>query len=94
MISVSSTNFEAANALFAARGELKRFAVEREAASEAVQQVIGDTGHINGAYDKMSAKAHLLELPLRLRPPYTAAPDERLKVLLEHLPSPWRPVHS
>ncbi|MDA0835295.1 MAG: dihydrodipicolinate synthase family protein [Planctomycetota bacterium] len=38
---------------------------------------VGDSAHIDGAYDKMFTKIHIPEFPLRLLPPYAYVSDER-----------------
>ncbi|MCK5736504.1 MAG: dihydrodipicolinate synthase family protein [Spirochaetaceae bacterium] len=40
---------------------------------------VGDSGHIDGAYDKMFLKIHIEDFPLRLLPPYSYPPDSAFR---------------
>lgn len=46
---------------------------------------VGDSVHMDGAYDKMFTKIHIPEFPLRLLPPYSHVSDERFDEFVEGL---------
>ena len=91
LISAGVLDFAGAREFFDARGDaLAATAREFETIVTAVKDAVGDSGHMDGAYDKLFVKAHLPEFPLRLRPPYTAAGDEQFESFLAALPASWR----
>ncbi len=55
---------------------------------------VGDSAHMDGAFDKMFTKIHIPEFPLRLLPPYSYVSDERfanfVAAMKKELPD-WMP---
>ena len=91
LISLGVLDFAHAREFFDARGAaLAATARDFDVIVTAVKDAVGDSGHMDGAYDKLFVKAHLPEFPLRLRPPYTAAGDEQFESFLAALPASWR----
>lgn len=51
--------------------------------------VVGDSAHMDGAYDKIYCKLHDHRFPLRLLPPYDTVPDERFEQFVDVLRSKY-----
>lgn len=92
LISHALTNFESAKTFFAARGEvLQQMWQEVKQIGPALHAAAGDSIHMDGAFDKLIARAHLRNFPLRLLPPYVSIDEARTDVFLQHLPPRWQP---
>lgn len=99
LISIASTNAATARAYFAA-GQARDSALvwrlegELRQIGRALLGAVGNGTYIDGAYDKVLWKLHDPDFPLRLLPPYRAAPqeaaDQLAAYLREHLPH-WAP---
>lgn len=99
LISIASTNAATARAYFDA-GQTRDSALvwrlegELRLIGRALISAVGTRPYIDGAYDKVLWKLHDPTFPLRLLPPYRAAPpdsaDQLAAYLREHLPH-WSP---
>src|SRR5439155_24055475 len=81
LISAAGTNVESGNAYFAAGvaldlAKLLRMEGELRQVVRELVRVVGEGDHIDSAYDKVLWKLHDPEFPLRLLPPYRAAPPD------------------
>jgi dihydrodipicolinate synthase/N-acetylneuraminate lyase len=90
LVSFASTNFARARAFFAA-GQAQD-AVKLTAISQAFpgliaafKEAVGDTAHIDGAFDKLFCRIHDPDFPLRLLPPYAGVSEERFDRYVEAL---------
>jgi dihydrodipicolinate synthase/N-acetylneuraminate lyase len=99
LISIASTNAATARAYFdsgQARDSALVWRLEGELRQigRALMSAVGARTYIDGAYDKVLWKLHDPAFPLRLLPPYHAAPpesaDRLASYLREHLPH-WAP---
>lgn len=82
LISFSSTNFARAFDYFHAGRErdaakLTAIAQDFEGLIQAFKEAVGDSAHMDGAFDKMFCRIHDATFPLRLLPPYESVSDER-----------------
>ena len=82
LISFTSTNFTRAADYFHAgreRDAEKLAAISRdfEGLINAFKEAVGDSAHMDGAFDKMFCRIHDAAFPLRLLPPYESVSDER-----------------
>ncbi len=68
------------NTLFDMQSELLKLTQE-------LMRCVGDTGHIDGAYDKIFLKMHIPNFPLRLLPPYSYPPDSAFEKFRDILKS-------
>ncbi len=80
LIATASCNWEAARTYYEAgrnsdRETLLRLQSELGSLTGELLKCVGDSGHIDGAYDKIFLKLHMPDFPLRLLPPYSFAPD-------------------
>jgi hypothetical protein len=92
LISRAAVNFLRAKRFFAARAtELRRLADELIEVGRALHDSVGDSGHIDGAFEKLIMKSNLPQFPLRLLPPYSSADDLSITTFLERLPEAWHP---
>ncbi len=80
LISLESCNWDAAGDYYRAGVDndsenLLEMQMELGQLTRRLLSSVGDTGHIDGAYDKIFQKLHVPEFPLRLLPPYSYPPD-------------------
>lgn len=90
LISFLSTNFVRAQEFFQAGCEadaatLQAFAGEFPALIATLKEAVGDTAHMDGAFDKMFCRIHDPEFPLRLLPPYASLSEERFALYLQNM---------
>lgn len=90
LISFLSTNFARAQGFYRAgceRDESKLSSISAEFGGliNAFKEAVGDTAHIDGAFDKMFCRIHDPAFPLRLLPPYEGVSDERFAHYVELL---------
>lgn len=99
LISFTSTNFTLANDYFlAGRGQdaakLAAISADFEGLIATFKEAVGDTAHMDGAFDKLFCRVHDPKFPLRLLPPYDGVSDERfdsyVSLLRQSLPH-WLP---
>jgi dihydrodipicolinate synthase/N-acetylneuraminate lyase len=102
LISYTSTNFARAREFFDAgqkqdEARLATIAQDFPGLIAAFKEAVGDTAHIDGAYDKLFCRLHDPAFPLRLLPPYASVSDERFdrykKQLQTNHPN-WLPAAS
>jgi dihydrodipicolinate synthase/N-acetylneuraminate lyase len=75
----------------ARRAELRALLEEVHAVSALMEAAIADPDvHIDGAYDKLTARVHVPGFPLRLLPPYRGADEAAFERFLAGLPASWR----
>ncbi len=91
LISYTSTNFAKAAEFFEAgrsKDEAKLAAISKDFPGliAAFKEAVGDTAHMDGAFDKMFCRVHDPKFPLRLLPPYGGVSDERFDHYLALLP--------
>lgn len=92
LVSMGHLNFARAKLFFESRGdELQRYAAELAEVLDLLLACVGDSAHIDGAYDKLYAKTRNPEFPLRLLPPYASSTDATFEALMAELSGPWRP---
>ena len=82
LISFLSTNFTRAREFYRAGCELDQAKLVSISAAfddliAAFKEAVGDTAHMDGAFDKLFCRIHDPEFPLRLLPPYQGVSDER-----------------
>jgi dihydrodipicolinate synthase/N-acetylneuraminate lyase len=82
LVSFLSTNFTRAIDFFHAgceqdRVKLAAIASEFEGLINAFKTAVGDTAHMDGAFDKLFCRIHDPEFPLRLLPPYESVRTEQ-----------------
>jgi dihydrodipicolinate synthase/N-acetylneuraminate lyase len=82
IISFTSTNLALAHDYFRAGRErdvarLATTSSEFEGLIAAIREAVGDSAHMDGAFDKMFCRVHDASFPLRLLPPYCGVTDER-----------------
>jgi hypothetical protein len=81
LASYSGTDFRLAKTFFNARGaELQELGSRLDLIRQALVDAIGQTAHMDGAYDKLITKTHMPNFPLRLLPPYTSLQDSTKNV--------------
>jgi dihydrodipicolinate synthase/N-acetylneuraminate lyase len=88
LISFTSTNFTLATDYFlAGRGQdaakLAAISADFDGLIAAFKEAVGDTAHMDGAFDKMFCRVHDPKFPLRLLPPYEGVGDERFDRYVE-----------
>jgi dihydrodipicolinate synthase/N-acetylneuraminate lyase len=88
LVSFASTNFAQARAFFAAgqaQDAAKLTAISQVFPSliAALKEAVGDSAHIDGAFDKLFCRIHDPAFPLRLLPPYAGVSEERFDRYLE-----------
>jgi len=100
LVSFASTNFARAADYFRAgreqdRARLTAIASDFEGLIAAFKGAVGDSAHMDGAFDKMFCRVHDDAFPLRLLPPYESVSDERFlryaELLRKNHPS-WLPA--
>jgi dihydrodipicolinate synthase/N-acetylneuraminate lyase len=99
LASLSTGNWKSARTFFEAahRRDLETLLpMQRELAALAhdLTGVVGDSAHMDGAFDKMLWRLHDPRFPLRLLPPYTAADEDcfrRFRALLQEKYPRWAP---
>jgi dihydrodipicolinate synthase/N-acetylneuraminate lyase len=99
LISVASCNWKAAALYYNAgrdgdRSTLLQIQEELGGMTRELLRCVGDTGHIDGAYDKIFLKMHLPEFSLRLLPPYSYPPDsafEEFREIVKNRYPRWYP---
>jgi dihydrodipicolinate synthase/N-acetylneuraminate lyase len=64
---------------------LNDMARELEAMIAGMKNIMSDTAHMDGAYDKMFCRVHDPEFPLRLLPPYDSVSEETFERFVDHL---------
>lgn len=90
LISYTSTNFAKAKAFFEAgkrqdEATLATIAQEFPGLIAAFKEAVGDTAHIDGAFDKLFCRIHDPAFPLRLLPPYASVSEERFNRYVNQL---------
>lgn len=90
LISTASCNWDAANRYFEAgcNGDLKtllQLQLEIGRVTRELIGCVGDSGHIDGAFDKIFLKTHIRDFPLRLQPPYSYPSDSAFEQFLDIL---------
>jgi dihydrodipicolinate synthetase family protein len=76
LASYACTDFRLARAFFNARGaELRKLGTQMDHIGQTLRDAVGQTAHMDGAYDKLIIKTHLLDFPLRLLPPYSSVEE-------------------
>jgi dihydrodipicolinate synthase/N-acetylneuraminate lyase len=102
LISMASMNLELGHAYFRAGrdrdfAQLEPLREELAALHAGMKRIVGDSAHMDGAFDKMFCRINDPQFPLRLLPPYSAVSDERFEsyaaFLAEKHPR-WRPRAS
>ncbi|MDP1592542.1 MAG: hypothetical protein Q8M07_32565, partial [Prosthecobacter sp.] len=99
LISFASTNFARAHDCFHAgceRDEAKiaTISAEFDGLIAAFKGVVGNSAHMDGAFDKMFCRVHDAAFPLLLLPPYDSVSDEcfdRYLALLHSTHPTWLP---
>jgi dihydrodipicolinate synthase/N-acetylneuraminate lyase len=66
---------------------LSEMARELEAMVAVMKEIVSDSAHMDGAYDKMFCRMHDPEFPLRLLPPYSYVSEETFQRFVDHLRS-------
>lgn len=91
LVSLSATHPERCRELLAARGErLAELGGDARRLLAALVAAVGPGPHMDGAFEKVIAALHHPEFPLRLLPPYLAAPEEAVERYRAALPIGWR----
>lgn len=91
LISLALCHLNMARAFFnARRSELRPLSKELASLGRALEQAVGEAGHIDGAFDKVLIKHHLPRFSLRLLPPYAFAGDTCMQTLRSRIPANWR----
>ncbi len=99
LISFTSTNFVRAFDYFHAgreRDATNLAAISQDFAGliNAFKEAVGDSAHMDGAFDKMFCRIHDATFPLRMLPPYESVSDERydryVELMHKHQPH-WLP---
>lgn len=90
LISTASCNWDAAKQYYAAgcNGDVKtlmQLQMEIGNITRELISCVGDSGHIDGAFDKIFLKTHIRDFPLRLQPPYSYPPDSAFEQFLDIL---------
>ncbi len=90
LISAASCNWHAANRYYEAGrdGDVKtllQLQMEIGSITRELISCVGDSGHIDGAFDKIFLKTHIRDFPLRLLPPYSYPPDSAFEKFLDIL---------
>jgi dihydrodipicolinate synthase/N-acetylneuraminate lyase len=92
LVALGAMNFARAHRHFAARGEA--LAASRDTFREvhrAVKNAMAGCGaHMDGAYDKLYARARNPQFPLRLLPPYASSTEQTFTEFCRALPAGWR----
>ncbi len=88
LISYTSTNFAKAAEFFEAgrardEAKLALFTKDFPGLIAAFKEAVGDTAHMDGAFDKLFCRIHDPKFPLRLLPPYDGVSDERFDRYVE-----------
>lgn len=84
LISFLSTNFQRAHDYFRAGCErdttqLATITADFDGLIATFKEAVGDTAHMDGAYDKLFCRIHDPEFPLRLLPPYESVGEPRFE---------------
>jgi dihydrodipicolinate synthase/N-acetylneuraminate lyase len=84
LISFLSTNFQRAHDYFRAGCErdttqLAAITADFEGLIATFKEAVGDTAHMDGAYDKLFCRIHDPDFPLRLLPPYECVSEPRFE---------------
>jgi dihydrodipicolinate synthase/N-acetylneuraminate lyase len=58
---------------------------ELEAMIAGMKDIVSDSAHMDGAYDKIFCRVHDSEFPLRLLPPYSSVSEEMFERFVDHL---------
>ena len=92
LASISTIHLGRSREFHAARGEnLRSMCVELVAIRAAMKTIVGDTAHMDGAFDKLYLKLHEPNFPLRLLPPYVSTTDAMFERFRDGIPATWRP---
>ena len=91
LISLASVNHALARE-FVRGDDAARAAIEPDlkAMMASLLRVSKDRFHMDGAYDKMLFRANHPWFPLRMLPPYEAAPEEAFREFVASLPPRWK----
>lgn len=84
LISFLSTSFQRAHDYFRAGCErdttqLATITADFDGLIATFKEAVGDTTHMDGAYDKLFCRIHDPEFPLRLLPPYESVSEQRFE---------------
>ncbi|HOW71894.1 MAG TPA: dihydrodipicolinate synthase family protein [Phycisphaerae bacterium] len=91
LISLALCHFAMARRFLNARGsELRLLSEELAFLGKALEQAVGEEGHIDGAFDKVLIRLHLPQFSLRLLPPYAFAGDTCMETFRSRIPANWR----
>lgn len=95
LVSIGSLNFDACREFYDAgvNRDAEALAVLRDELAGLVAELklaVGETAHMDGAYDKIFCRAHDPQFPLRLLPPYAAADDGACERFLRAVRSRFR----
>jgi hypothetical protein len=92
LASVVSLDLAKAREFHAARGDrLRALLAEVEELDALLERCVDDPRvHIDAAFDKLIARVHAPDLPLRLLPPYRGADEAAFERLHAQLPPCWR----
>lgn len=82
LISIASMNFERGQAFFRAgrdrdAASLHAMWAELDALRSDMKRIVGDSAHMDGAYDKLFCRINDARFPLRLLPPYDGVSEDR-----------------
>lgn len=92
LISLASMNFGRAQALVTgSQAEREAAVADFEVMTRALRGVAGDRFHMDGAFDKMIARAAVSGFPLALLPPYAGATEKDYENFCSQIPPKWRP---
>jgi dihydrodipicolinate synthase/N-acetylneuraminate lyase len=90
LISIASINLQLGLKYFGAgcQGDLPTLtslAGELDGIMEELKEAVGDSAHMDGAYDKMFCRVHDRSFPLRLLPPYASVSDVTFEKFVDRL---------
>jgi dihydrodipicolinate synthase/N-acetylneuraminate lyase len=90
LVSFTSTNFARARAFYKAgqaqdAARLMAISQAFPGLIAAFKEAVGNTAHMDGAYDKLFCRIHDPAFPLRLLPPYSGVSEERFDRYIELL---------